>query len=301
MAWIQSHPELMSHPKLFKLSSLSGLSVDLCIAKLHRLWWWTLHYAENGYLEKYEPNEILFAIGFDPPDSGQKFYNALLECKFIDAEENRIHDWWEYIGRFMQIKYKHKEMKWQEIKHLYENSSKNGSYNRSKNRASNRYRNHKEKNRIEKNINPPTPLKTTTDQETKNQVNDSPFLEKENGKNQDEKLPSLDDQTPIEKFITPAAKDTLEELIKKFPRFPTAKLISFAINQKKHPAAIEYALEQTLSKSDGRDPGKYFLNILERTSGNFYEQESMEQAAENKNIYSDLVNNLKKLQERSET
>ena len=39
-------------PRLFKLSSLTGYDLDKCLAKMHRLWWWALTYAEDGDLKR---------------------------------------------------------------------------------------------------------------------------------------------------------------------------------------------------------------------------------------------------------
>uniref|UniRef100_A0A6M3J741 Putative replication protein n=1 Tax=viral metagenome TaxID=1070528 RepID=A0A6M3J741_9ZZZZ len=127
MAWLESHQEIDNHPKLSLLISLTKSSKNECIGILHRLWWWTLSYAENGYLGKYNPLAITTFLSIE-----EVFYSHLITSGWID-DDNYIHDWWDYVGRFLQVKYKHKPEKWQEIKALYDNR-KNRSNNRSKNR-----------------------------------------------------------------------------------------------------------------------------------------------------------------------
>jgi len=103
--WIESHQALLLHPKLFRLVSLSGLSQDVCIAKLHRLWWWALQYAEDGYLDRYSAEEIAIGIGFDDLEAGNKFFSALCNAKWID-EHKRINDWLDYAERYLKSKYR---------------------------------------------------------------------------------------------------------------------------------------------------------------------------------------------------
>lgn len=89
-------------------------------------------------------------------------------------------------------------------------------------------------------------------------------------------------------------KDTLYKLLTKFPKFPSAKLIGIALNQKKHPEAILYSLKETLAKSDGSDPGGYFLKILNRSSGTLYADEHTA-AVKKDNIFGNLLEGIKKL------
>ena len=58
-------------------------------------------------------SKINVIIGLEPRN------NLLIRCKFVDRTPYlRVHDWWEYYGRFLQIKYKNRPEKWQEIKNL---------------------------------------------------------------------------------------------------------------------------------------------------------------------------------------
>lgn len=96
MAWIESHQELAEHPKLFHLASLSGLSTDACIGRLHRLWWWCLKFAEDGDLSRYQSVQI-------PPIETDEFREHLRTSKWLDGD--LIHDWIDYAGLFLTKKY----------------------------------------------------------------------------------------------------------------------------------------------------------------------------------------------------
>jgi len=103
VAWIESHQELENHPKLMKLCSISGMSTDEAIGRLHRLWWWALKYAEDGDLSKYEPSQIL--VGLNSNIDPEKFFKMLKDTNFIE-KSGIIHDWLEYSGRYFTAKYR---------------------------------------------------------------------------------------------------------------------------------------------------------------------------------------------------
>jgi hypothetical protein len=106
MAWIESHQDLLNHPKLFKLSSITGWSINETIGILHRLWWWALSYAEDGDLSKYESAEVALALGIDPGKNDPKeFFNTLIGCGFM-RKDKKIHDWLDYAGRYLKGKYR---------------------------------------------------------------------------------------------------------------------------------------------------------------------------------------------------
>jgi hypothetical protein len=118
MAWFELHQNLINHPKLIHLSSISGLDIDVCLARLIRLWSWALDYAEDGDLNKYDPGIITGAIGATPD-----FYDHLITSRWVD-NDHFIHDWWDYAKKFYKVKYKHKPEKWNRIRELYEDTSK---------------------------------------------------------------------------------------------------------------------------------------------------------------------------------
>ncbi len=139
MAWIESHKELERHPKVLHLMGLLGTDLDRVLGGLHRFWWWCLDYAEDGDLRKYSRDTLTNTIGID--------VDKLIKAKFIDEQPYlRVHDWWDYIGRFLQTKYKNYPEKWQRIQGMCKGSFKGGSKRRSKPKLPNLTKPKEEKN-----------------------------------------------------------------------------------------------------------------------------------------------------------
>jgi hypothetical protein len=131
MAWIESHQAIERHPKTHMLSALMGWNLDETIGKLHRLWYWALDYAEDGDLRKF-PATVLAGVVTHPILDADKLVDALKASRFCDHDPFRLHDWWDYVGRFLQVKYKSNPMKWKKIQRFYHNRCKNPPKNRSK-------------------------------------------------------------------------------------------------------------------------------------------------------------------------
>lgn len=120
MAWIESHQSLANHPKIFKLSSLTGYETDKCLAKMHRLWWWALTYAEDGDLKRFDFKEIGLGVGIEDAGEAKKFVQAIIDSGFIDKNEMKIHDWLDYAGRYLHSKYHSSNpLKWKRILKKY--------------------------------------------------------------------------------------------------------------------------------------------------------------------------------------
>ena len=103
MPWIESHQKLEKHPKLLELCSKTGWNKDETIGKLHRLWWWVLDYAEDGILTRFTPEQCLSEInGKIPP---KDLLQVLIDTNFVD-KDLKIHDWWDYAGRYLTAKYR---------------------------------------------------------------------------------------------------------------------------------------------------------------------------------------------------
>ena len=137
MAWIESHQALRDHPKVFDLADRMGWSEDETIGKLHRFWWWCIDYAIDGNLTKFTPTMLAQGVGI-PREHGELFLASMIASRWIDHEPIlRIHDWWDYAGRYLQVRFKHKPAIWKKISISYKsgtkNRSKNSPYNRSKN------------------------------------------------------------------------------------------------------------------------------------------------------------------------
>lgn len=119
MAWIESHQALEKHPKVLRLSRLAQWTVPETIGKLHIFWWWCLDYAPDGQLDKFDVEVIANVFGVT--QDAQKFVvQTLTDVGFVDfAPQLRVHDWWDYAGRFLQVRYKRTPKMWKEIKRLY--------------------------------------------------------------------------------------------------------------------------------------------------------------------------------------
>lgn len=119
MAWIESHQSLKDHPKLSGFSAAMSWDPNLSIGHLHRLWWWTLDYAPDGDLRKYNDAQIAHGMGVAIPES-KRLVEALVEARWLDREPYfRVHDWWDYAGRFLQIKFKQSPQIWMSIRRGY--------------------------------------------------------------------------------------------------------------------------------------------------------------------------------------
>lgn len=119
MSWLESHQELASHPKLFHLASLMKWEVDLALGKLHRFWYWCVDYAEDGDLRKYNDELLGYAVGLNGEDC-KRFVEAMVQSGWIDRVPYfRVHDWWDWSGRWWQSKYKKKPEAWKRIRDLY--------------------------------------------------------------------------------------------------------------------------------------------------------------------------------------
>jgi hypothetical protein len=117
MSWFKVDGDLPGHPKVLRLAALTGMEPDLVVGKLNRLWGWAQKYAEDGDLSRFDPTEISLALGIPP---GIDFLKNLIACGFVDSYPyTRIHDWWDYIGPWLNAKYKRSPAKWKRIRRLY--------------------------------------------------------------------------------------------------------------------------------------------------------------------------------------
>ena len=111
-----------------------GWDLDTTIGKLHRFWWWCLDFAPDGDLRKFNDGVLAGSVGLATSD-GSKFVEAMVEACWLDRKPYfRVHDWWDYVGTFLKIKFKNYPLKWQAVKNAYaENGSKGSSKGGSKN------------------------------------------------------------------------------------------------------------------------------------------------------------------------
>jgi hypothetical protein len=119
MAWIESHQNLENHPKRIDLSALMGWDIDSTIGRLHRFWWWCVDYAEDGDLRKHNDARLGGSVGLNG-ETATAFVQAMVTAGWLDREPYfRVHDWWDYIGRFLQLKYKRTPGKWIRVRNAY--------------------------------------------------------------------------------------------------------------------------------------------------------------------------------------
>lgn len=120
MSWIESHKNLGQHPKLLKLCARMNWDEDMAIGKLHRFWWWASEYSLNGDLRKFQDTDIAIAMRV-PLTDATSLMSAMIECRLIDTEPYiRIHDWWDFAGRYIQGRFSRTPDKWKAIQAEYE-------------------------------------------------------------------------------------------------------------------------------------------------------------------------------------
>ena len=108
MAWIQSHQSLGRHPKLLRLAARAGISNAQAVGHLQYLWWWTLEYAPDGDLSRFNAQEIAFASEWtgDP----EFWFTVLKDTGWLDPD-GHLHDWDDYAGKLAQDRAKDRERK----------------------------------------------------------------------------------------------------------------------------------------------------------------------------------------------
>lgn len=111
MAWIKSHQDLRDHPKTRKLAHILGISKPAAIGHLQCLWWWTLDYAEDGDLSRFDMIDI--ALGAEWEGDPDTFFDAMTKAGFIDMTPDscEVHDWEDYAGTLIRRRQSDKERK----------------------------------------------------------------------------------------------------------------------------------------------------------------------------------------------
>jgi hypothetical protein len=108
MSWIESHQSLGQHPKTIRLASLLKVSMPAAVGHLHYLWWWTMDYAPDGKIGRYDAGIIGHACLWK--GKPQALVDALVEAGFLDADGDlMIHDWPDYAGRLIERRESNKD------------------------------------------------------------------------------------------------------------------------------------------------------------------------------------------------
>lgn len=117
--WIESHQALEKSHKLFDLMAQMHWSKAEAIGHLHLFWWWSVDQAEDGDLRKFQPTHLALAADI-PLEHADAFVAALVQAGFLEYEPYfRIRNWWQYLGRFLKVRYGKRREKWQAIERLY--------------------------------------------------------------------------------------------------------------------------------------------------------------------------------------
>jgi len=102
MAWIELHQTIWTHRKTLVLAAELGIEPDLAVARVVRLWCWSLDNCPDGDLSAL-PAAVL-AAGANWTGDPAVLVDALLRAGFLDRQDERLllHDWWEYAGRLIE-------------------------------------------------------------------------------------------------------------------------------------------------------------------------------------------------------
>ena len=102
MAWIESHTVLLRHRKVLQLSDDLHLPPVYIIGHLHALWHTILEQQEDGNLSEWPDAMIAQAAAYS--GDATAFVLALQSRKMLDGKI--VHDWMDYAGRYLQVKYR---------------------------------------------------------------------------------------------------------------------------------------------------------------------------------------------------
>jgi hypothetical protein len=101
MAFIESHQQVLRHPKTKRLRRLLDISLPTVVGHLHMLWWWALDFAEDGDLSEFDDETIAEECGWEGDAEG--FVRALTASGFLD-DDRAIHNWDRYTGRLRKTR-----------------------------------------------------------------------------------------------------------------------------------------------------------------------------------------------------
>jgi len=117
VAWIESHQSLGTHPKLFLLCEHLKITDAQAVGHLQYFWWWTIDYAPNGDLSRFNPLQIERAAHW----SGEAvvFVQALITVGFLDqhGEALAVHDWLDFCGELVKQRCRRLKEKRRNMRH----------------------------------------------------------------------------------------------------------------------------------------------------------------------------------------
>lgn len=124
MPWIESHTVLLRHRKVLQLADDLGVSPVCAIGHLHALWHAVLEQQEDGDLSEWPDTMIAQAAAYT--GDSVRFVACLQARKWLDGK--MVHDWLEYAGRYLAVKYRTANpLKLQKIHSKYKSVSRSVS------------------------------------------------------------------------------------------------------------------------------------------------------------------------------
>lgn len=94
MAWIASHQQLRTDPRVGRLARKLGITRAQVLGHLHLLWWWCADHAPSGNLSEFEPQEVADAAEWE--GDAETFVACLRECRWLDKD--MVAGWKERAG-----------------------------------------------------------------------------------------------------------------------------------------------------------------------------------------------------------
>ena len=105
MPWIESHTSVERNPKVMMAATFLGISPVHMSGHLHALWHAALEHREDGDLSSWPDAMIAHQAMW--VGSVEAFVQALRDNQLLD-QDGLIHNWLEYAGRYVRLKYRHK-------------------------------------------------------------------------------------------------------------------------------------------------------------------------------------------------
>lgn len=111
MAWTEVHQSIWTHRKTYMLARELNMEPDVAVAKLIRLWHWSLDNAQSGKLGDIPADIIAMAMNYN--GDGDDLLRALVRSGWVDQADGdlEIHEWPEYGGRLIEARKRDAERK----------------------------------------------------------------------------------------------------------------------------------------------------------------------------------------------
>lgn len=123
MPWTESHTVLIRHRKLVELATALRIRPAHAIGHLHALWHAALEQQEDGDLSAWSDEFI--AQASDYPGDAPQYVRLLQKYRWLDGR--LIHDWLDYAGRYLEVKYRTRNpKKLEEIKETHRRRARDG-------------------------------------------------------------------------------------------------------------------------------------------------------------------------------